>query len=309
MVWWGVMGAGVAERAAGTLLHRLAGKVLVRLCYILRYRLGPSRPATIDDVEVLYHTPHYIVLNKRYDLLVNSNDPNVLTVQTQLRNLFPHLANKKLTHEFRFSHRLDFATSGLLCISLHKAAAGAVTKCFVRREADKYYLALVRGHLSQETVDIAVPIGEDMRPEWQRIRMAMAHHPHAGRCKAAHTRLLVLQRGLYNNYPATKVLLKPSTGRRHQLRLHLHHLGHTIVGDYTYSNRRDMWPHRMFLHAHRLVLPLPHTHIDVVSGDPFTAEDPRNKWVPVETLNTLTEETYLRMKEAETDTGSRKKGS
>lgn len=100
------------------------------------------------------------------------------------------------------------------------------------------------------------------------------------------------------DYPATKVLLKPITGRRHQLRLHLSHVGHTIVGDFSYSNRRDVWPHRMFLHAQRLVVPSPFDHMDVKTGDPFTQEDPRNKWIPIETLNTLTEETYDRLKEA-----------
>lgn len=298
MLWWKVMVAMVAERAVGAVLHRMAGKALLRLCFIVRYKLGHSLPASIDDIEILHHSPHYIVLNKRYDLLINSNDPDELTVQAQLRHLFPHLADKQLGHEFRFSHRLDFATSGLLCISLNKSAAKAVTKCFTRGQVDKYYLALVRGHLSQEMLDISLPIGDDMRPEWHKIKMATAQNPYAGPCKVAHTRLLVLQRGLYSDYPATKVLLKPSTGRRHQLRLHLSHLGHTIVGDFSYSNRRDMWPYRMFLHAHRLVLPSPLDHIDVQTKDPFTPEDSRNKWVPVETLNVLTEETYQRLKDA-----------
>ena len=84
-----------------------------------------------------------------------------LTVQAQLRHLFPHLADKQLGHEFRFSHRLDFATSGLLCISLTKPAAKAITKCFTKGQVDKYYLALVRGHLSQEMLDISLPIGEE----------------------------------------------------------------------------------------------------------------------------------------------------
>lgn len=292
------MVAAVAERVVCTLLHHLVGRVMMEVSFITRYKLGHGCPPTIDDIEILHRSDHYIVLNKRYDILINSDDPDVLTVQTQLRHLFPHLANKQLTHEFRFNHRLDFATSGLLCVSLNKAAAGALTRCFDRRQVDKYYLALVRGHLSQEVVDISVPIGDDMRPEWYKIKMATAQNPHAGPCKAAHTHLLVLQRGLYNNYPATKVLLKPSTGRRHQLRIHLSHLGHTIVGDYAYSNRRDVWPFRMFLHAHRLVLPSPLDYIDVQTKDPFTPEDSRNKWVPVETLNVLNEETYQRMKDA-----------
>lgn len=289
----------VIERTLAAALHRLTGRGIAKAIFVIKYKLGPGLLPTVDDVEILHQSPHYIVVNKRYDLLINSNDPKELTVQTQLRHRFPHLVDKDVGHEFRFSHRLDFATSGILCISLHKAAAGAFTKCFVKHQVDKYYLALVRGHLSEEMVDISVPIGDDMRPEWYKIKMATALNPHAGPCKAAHTRLLVLQRGLYNNYPATKVLLKPTTGRRHQLRLHLSHLGHTIVGDFSYSNRRDVWPHRMFLHAHRLIVPSPFEHLDLTARDPFTPEDPRNsKWVPIETLNTLTEETYKRLKDA-----------
>lgn len=83
-----------------------------------------------------------------------------VTVQTQLRRRFPDLVNPKLGHEFMFAHRLDFATSGLMCISVHKKAAGAVTKCFVHKRVDKYYLALVRGHVSKEMLDIYLPIGE-----------------------------------------------------------------------------------------------------------------------------------------------------
>lgn len=69
--------------------------------------------------------------------------------------------------------------------------------------------------------------------------------------RSAHTRLLVLQRGLFDSYPATKVLLMPTTGRRHQLRVHCSHIGHTIIGDYTYSRRKDTIPYRTFLHAYR----------------------------------------------------------
>lgn len=81
-------------------------------------------------------------------------------MQTQLRQLLPDLANQQLGHEFRFTHRLDFATSGLLCIALHKKAAGEITKCFMKKRVDKYYLALVKGHVSKEMLDVRLPIGE-----------------------------------------------------------------------------------------------------------------------------------------------------
>ena len=52
-----------------------------------------------------------------------------------------------------------------------------------------------------------------------------------------------------------KVIMEPLTGRRHQLRIHCHSLGHTILGDYTYSDRSDTKPKRMYLHAYKIDLP------------------------------------------------------
>ena len=65
------------------------------------------------------------------------------------------------------------------------------------------------------------------------------------------TALLVLEKGYRNNKAATKVLLYPKTGRRHQLRVHCAYIGHTIIGDYTYSGKTDTEPYRTFLHAFR----------------------------------------------------------
>ena len=53
----------------------------------------------------------------------------------------------------------------------------------------------------------------------------------------------------------TTVIMEPLTGRRHQLRVHCHSLGHTILGDYTYSDRSDTKPDRMYLHAYKIHLP------------------------------------------------------
>lgn len=65
------------------------------------------------------------------------------------------------------------------------------------------------------------------------------------------TILVVLEQGFRNGKPATKVLLCPETGRRHQLRVHCCHIGHTVIGDYTYSERKDVEPYRTFLHSFR----------------------------------------------------------
>ncbi|KAK8727500.1 hypothetical protein OTU49_009586 [Cherax quadricarinatus] len=277
--------------------HQFVWRVSKSLCHLFRQKLGHNVPPKITDIEIVHQSCHYIVVNKRYDVLINSDSSvDEVTVQTQLRQLFPHLASQKLGHEFRFAHRLDFSTSGLLCVALHRSAAAAVAKCFVHKRVDKYYLALVRGHVSKEMLDIYLPIGNDTREEWYGIKMATPLRRYAGHCKTAHTRLLVLQKGLYDGYPATKLLLKPITGRRHQLRVHLSESGHTIVGDFTYSNRRDILPYRMFLHAYRLIVPSEFEYIDVRTDDPFSENDPRNKWVPVETIHSLTDEAFDKLK-------------
>ena len=103
-------------------------------------------------------------------------------------------------------------------------------------------------------IDIKVGIGDETEEEWAGVKMAAAGSETCGdKVRDARTRLVVLQRGVFRGQPATKVLLSPITGRRHQLRVHCHHLGHTIVGDFTYSNRQDILSPRMFLHAHRLL--------------------------------------------------------
>lgn len=61
------------------------------------------------------------------------------------------------------------------------------------------------------------------------------------------------------------------------------------MGDYTYSNRKDLSPYRMFLHAYRLVLPNSIEPLDVITLDPFTELDTRNKWIANETLRNMDE--------------------
>lgn len=114
--------------------------------------------------------------------------------------------------------------------------------------------------------------------------------------RSASTRLLVLQKGFFNGFPATKVMLKPITGRRHQLRVHCSALGHTIVGDFTYSNGKDNLPYRMFLHAHRLILPTSLETLDICAGDPFDVDNSANKlWSPNVTLNYICQEAYKKL--------------
>lgn len=75
--------------------------------------------------------------------------------------IFPELINKKLRHLFYFPHRLDYITSGAMCLALNKSACAAASSSFQNGKAIKFYLAIVRGHLSCDFIDVQLPIGEN----------------------------------------------------------------------------------------------------------------------------------------------------
>jgi len=266
------------------LLHEVESKLAYRVLRVIRGTLGYARDATVDDIQVVHDSFHYVVVNKHHDVIINHKDKNSrVTVEKQLERLYPDLVNPKLRMSFFFCHRLDYATSGILCIAKHKEACSAAAGAFSSRKSQKFYIALVRGHLSQNFLTVREGVGEDLRESFRGIRMAVASSPFCAQSwRKATTHMAVLERGYCWGYPATKILMRPIEGRRHQLRVHCSTVGHTIVGDYTYSSRRDVRPFRMFLHAYRLILPTRVESLDIVTPDPFTPLDPRNKWIPCE---------------------------
>ncbi|XP_011263587.1 RNA pseudouridylate synthase domain-containing protein 1 isoform X1 [Camponotus floridanus] len=193
------------------------------------------------------------------------------TVQLELRKMLPDLVNPKLCHEFYFVHRLDYPTSGIMCIALNKKAARAASFAFENQKVQKFYLALVHGHIREPHVIINKPIGDDIREKNGNHKMCTNDSVFCEKPRNSYTVLMVLEHGFWKNKPATKILLAPGTGRRHQLRVHCHYIGHTVIGDYTYSDGKDIQPHRTYLHSLRLILNCDIENIDVRTIDPFNA--------------------------------------
>ncbi|XP_076359150.1 RNA pseudouridylate synthase domain-containing protein 1-like [Tachypleus tridentatus] len=206
----------------------------------------------MEDIAILHISQSFIIVNKRHDIAINTDKDEEMpelpvSVENQLKSRFPHLVNKNLVHSFHFCHRLDYSTSGVLAIALTKEAAKEAMLVFKNRLAfTSTILDFSRGHVDQEYTVINKGIGKDSREHFTHC-MCTEDKGYCSFPRKAVTQIIVLQRGLYANSPATKVLLKPITGRRHQLRVHCNFIGHTVVGDYTHSNRRDLTPHRMFL--------------------------------------------------------------
>ena len=177
--------------------------------------------------------------------------------------------------QVRFCHQLDNATSGVLLSAASKKAAGAAAKLFRERRAKKTYLALVFGHPARDEWTVTAPLGRDPHdPKGFKERVVTSAEEgekaaamlegkasNKARGKACETRFEVLSRGAltlrgrFFGAPVAKVRVTPLTGRRHQIRVHLSHSGHPIVGDNAYSEDRDSF--RTFLHAHVLEMPFP----------------------------------------------------
>ena len=154
-------------------------------------------------------------------------------------------------------HRLDKDTSGLVIIAKNQTAHGHLAAQFKDRSVAKMYLALVHGRPARPEAVIDGPIGRHPR---YRKRMAIVT---GGRAASTHYRVA----HPYDGY--TLVEVRPTTGRTHQIRVHLASIGHPVVGDITYGK-----PHpeiaRQFLHAHLLGFRLPSSgeHIELTSALP-----------------------------------------
>ena len=139
-------------------------------------------------------------------------------------------------------HRLDKDTSGLLIVAKNDKAHVNISEQIKNHEVKKTYIALVRGIIKENEATIDMPIG---RSNSDRKKMAVTKNG-----KNAITHIKVLKR--YDN-KYTLLEINIETGRTHQIRVHLSHIGYPIIGDYIYSNgKNEFGVVGQCLHAKRL---------------------------------------------------------
>lgn len=159
-------------------------------------------------------------------------------------------------------HRLDKDTSGLMIVAKHDRAHRSLASALKRREIRRIYLAACWGHLQTDRLTVDAPVGRSGR---DRKRMAVRE---GGRPAVTHFERIA-------RWPAADLVrARLETGRTHQIRVHLAHIGHPVVGDPVYgtagargiSGRDRAWASelerrvpRQFLHAERLVFVHPRT--------------------------------------------------
>jgi tRNA pseudouridine65 synthase len=157
-------------------------------------------------------------------------------------------------------HRLDKGTSGVLLMALHADAARALSQAFEAQQVDKRYIAMVRGWPPELTWQIDHALRQDDAPADAAPQSAQTDF----------RRLATLQLDVpVDRYPTTRASLVeaiPHTGRRHQIRRHLKHTSHPIIGDATHGKgaHNRWWAHhlggqRLWLHALSLSITHPST--------------------------------------------------
>ena len=201
----------------------------------------PEKEQTDVDLPILYEDDDVIVVNKPSGLLTHakgglSDEPTVAEI------IRPKTSFATDTDRPGIVHRLDRDTSGLLIIAKNPESAAHLQRQFAERTAKKTYIAITDGKPKLNAAKIDLPIGRNpSAPSTFRI------DPNG---KPAQTTYHVLT----ENDTRSLVELKPTTGRTHQLRVHLAHLNAPILGDRVYGKSSDC---RMMLHAQKLEITLP----------------------------------------------------
>ena len=197
---------------------------------------GQRIEVTVPAAEPVSMEPEDLPLDIEYedDHLVVVNKPAGMVVHPAPGHRRGTMVNALLHHVEQLSgvggrlrpgivHRLDKDTSGLLVVAKSDAAHIALSDALRRREVGRVYMAASWGHLAEAEVRIEAPIGRDRK---DRKRMAVRDDG-----RNARTDVRVVE-----HWPAAELLeVQLSTGRTHQIRVHLLHIGHPVIGDSLYG--------------------------------------------------------------------------
>ena len=180
--------------------------------------------------ETIYEDRELLVINKPADLVCHPTKAGELSsligrVRLHLgKDSHPHLVN-----------RLDRETSGLTLVAKTDDKARELRRIWETRQVEKEYLAIVSGHVAEDYLLIDAPIAKD---ELSKVAIKDCVGPDGAE---AQTEFWVESRFIRELQDFTLLRVRPRTGRKHQIRIHLAHVGHPIVGDKLYGGDEDLY--------------------------------------------------------------------
>lgn len=218
-------------------------------------------PPVCAPLSIVYEDEDLIVVNK----------PAGMPIHPSLNNYTNSLANALAWYYqqqgnpfiFRCCNRLDRDTSGLTVVAKHLVSGNILSTMTKKKEVRREYLAVVRGHIAPESGTISAPL---TRKEGTIIERVVDFD--RGEPAVTHYHLIQEANG------HSLVSLQLETGRTHQIRIHLKHLGFPLVGDYLYNPDME-YISRQALHSFRLSFPHPITG-EVMDFTAPLPEDMRN---------------------------------
>lgn len=205
------------------------------------------------DIQVLFEDDHVIVLNKPPFMNTHPNDDTDTDTLLNAAQFYVESKGEKIT--LRHVHRLDRDTTGAILFAKHALAGAIFDRMLEKHEIKRTYIAIVQGHLRKKKGTIHAAIGRDR------------HHPTRRRVsptgQEAITHYQLIKEENTNSY--VKCWLE--TGRTHQIRVHLSHIGHPLLGDILYGGKPLL--KRQALHAAKLEFIHPITREEIKCYAPF----------------------------------------
>ncbi len=213
-------------------------------------------------LDILFHDTHLIAVNKPSGLLVHRS-----MIDRHETRFAIQLLRDQIGAFVYPLHRLDKPTSGVLLFALDSETARLMAPQFETHSIEKHYLAVVRGFTPEAGI-----IDHPLKEKLDKISDKKARTDKEAQEAVTHYRRLAtvelpIPLDRYESVRYSLLHVTPQTGRKHQIRRHLKHISHHLIGDTKYGRgehnqlfRTTFDSHRMLLHASRLVITHPYTH-------------------------------------------------
>ena len=180
--------------------------------------------------EIIHEDDQLLVINKPAGLVCHPTKGGVYS--SLISRVRLHLG---VDTDLHLVNRLDRETSGVVLVAKNSEAARSLRKLWEGRAVQKEYLAIVHGHVPDARGVIDAPLGKD---EQSRVAIKDCVRVDGARSR---TEFFVERRFIRSEGNFTLLRVLPQTGRKHQIRIHLAHFGHPIVGDKLYGGDEDLY--------------------------------------------------------------------
>lgn len=199
-------------------------------------------PAEDIPIHPVFEDDDLLIINKQPGVIVHPTKGHPL--HTIANGLMKYMEDTDQVFKIRFVNRLDMDTTGLLIVAKNSHSQDDLTKQMKANTTEKRYIAVVNGIVAEDEFTIDLPIG---RPDPENVARGVMTE--GGYPSVTHVRVLErFPKG--KGYTMVELLLE--TGRTHQIRVHMSHIGHPLVGDYLYGGDNPWLIERQALHAYRL---------------------------------------------------------